>query len=462
MKTFIAILVLISIMQTKDSGAQNQENFDIARFIPPQSWIRETGNGFVSFTVNDRTTSQYARILLYASLPSSGNLDKDFETEWTELVKLNYSPGDFTDQSVSAFKDGYTAKIGVAPFKHANQNQAVVLCTLSDGKTKISYVFLTNTQSYEKELEDFGSSLNFGYQTLQPSDVKEKQPSNMPSQQGQFTELPKVQSTASTGSFAFHTTNFDDGWTAVQEPLWVNLSKSNVQVLLHYGVDFDDAMRTNPVEICWNKLAAERYIVAQRYNYNYSALNFSYYYMEADVTDKNSGQKLFVTFRVVPRQGVAYCIEIRSPGKEVFNSFFPTQESIENILNYNRFAIHADDLIGTWSSFSSSSIQLYNVYTGGNAGMNYASINDEFTFNPGGTYSSRHVGAGSSYGNTSHFNDQFSGNQIVNNWDISLTNRKDGRTEAYHAQFEAINGGRILHLINKQFSGLTFKLFKVK
>ena len=462
MKNILIMIVLSTVLPYGQCRAQSPENFDNVWFLPPQSWIRESRNDFVSFTSIDRTEGQYARILLYASLPSSGNLDKDFDTEWNQLVKPHYQSGNFTDRSVSPFKNGYTAKIGVAPFKYANQNQVVVLATLSDGQTKISYVFLTNTQRYEKELEDFGSSLQFDRPASQVSQVEVKQQTVMNNEPDHINAPVTVPSTTSAGSFAFHTTHFDDGWTGVQEAKWVNLTKGNVQVLLHYGLDFDDAMRANPVEICWNLLAAERYHVKERYFYHFSALNFSYYYMEADVVDKASGQNQYVAFRIVPRNGVAHCIEIKSPDKATFTSLFPNQESIENMLYYNRFAIHPDDLTGTWNSSSSSAMMLYNVYTGGNAGMNYASINDEFTFNPGGTYKSRHVGASSSYGNTSHFDDHFSGNHMVTNWDITLTNRRDGRSDAYHAFFEAVKGGRILHLTNKQFSGLTFKLFKVK
>jgi hypothetical protein len=462
MKEILMLLILSSVLPFGEGRAQTHENFDIVRFIPPQSWVREPGNGFVSFTSIDRTESQYARILLYASLPSSGNLDKDFDTEWNQLVKPHYQPGDFTDRSVSPFKNGYTAKIGVAPFKYTNQNQVVVLATLSDGQTKISYVFLTNTQRYEKELEDFGSSLNFGSETSPLSDVGVKHQTNMNKVPNQNNAPAISQASTPAGSFAFQTTNFDDGWTGAQEAKWVTLSKGNVQVLLHYGLDFDDAMRTNPVEICWNLLAPNRYNIKERYNFNYSVLDFSYYYMEADVVEKASGQSQYVAFRIVPRNGVAHCIEIKSPDKATFTSLFPNQESIENMLNYNRFAIHSGDLTGTWNSSASSAIMLYNVYTGGNAGMNYASINDEFTFNSGGTYKSRHVGASSIYGNASHFDDQFSGNHIVTNWDITLTNRRDGRSDSYQVFFEAVQGGRILHLTNKQFSGLTFKLFKVK
>lgn len=460
MKTLIVILILCAILKDVECRAQVQENFDIVWFNAPQSWARENGNGFVSFTTIDNDARQYARILLYASLPSSGSPDKDFDTEWNQLVKSHYHPGEFTDQSATPFKNGYTAKIGVAPFKFADQNQAVVLTKLTDGKTKISYVFITNTQRYEKELEDFGSSLNFGDRPT-VSDVNVKQQTNMNYEQERNNPPTKVQEVNHAGRFAFHTTNFDDGWNGVQEANWVNLTKGNMQVLLHYGLDFDDAMRANPVETCWNLLAAGGYNVNERYIFNYSVLNFSYYYMEADVTDKSSGQNLYIAFRIVPLNGVAHCIEIRSPDKATFNSKFHNQESIEKMLYYNRFAIHPDDLNGTWNSSSSSAIMLYNVYTGGNAGMNFASINDEFTFNPDGTYKSRHVGASSSYGNTSHFNDQFSGNHIVNNWDLTLTNRRDGRNDPYHAFFEAVRGGRILHLTHKQFSGLNFKLFKV-
>lgn len=476
MKTFTVILILCSVLQAGEIIAQSHENFGILWYVPPQSWTRESGNGFVSFTTVERGMSQYARILLYAAHPSSGNLNKDFADDWNELVRPHYQPGDFIQQSESPFRDGWMAKTGVARFSYGNQNQAVILVTLSDNRTRLSYVFISNTTAYQKEFEDFGSSLRFsqpdattiaGEPAIHASSASREnsiiQPSDAGAEENQSVAAVSASGhTAGIHGISVFPTRFDDGWVSIPETDWVKVSKGEVTVLLHHGMDFNDAMRASPVEVNWNALAAGRYHSVQRLNYNYSALNFPFYYTEADATEALSGKKVFVGFRVIPVSGVAYVVEIQSPSKEIYQQHFPTVESIETMRYYNRFAIHPGDLNGNWSSFSSSSIMLYNVYTGINAGMNYASINDEFTFNPGGTYKSRHVGASSSYGTTSHFNDQFSGRHIVNHWDIALTNRKEGRTDTYHAFFEAVKGGSILHLTHKQFSGLTFKLFKVK
>jgi hypothetical protein len=38
------------------------------------------------------------------------------------------------------------------------------------------------------------------------------------------------------------------------------------------------------------------------------------------------------------------------------------------------------------------------------------------------------------------------GNAIVSNWEVQLTNSFKGETHVFAAQFEAVKGGRILHL----------------
>lgn len=159
---------------------------------------------------------------------------------------------------------------------------------------------------------------------------------------------PPVQPPAATqAGWHFTTTNFDDGWTAIQETDWVRVSKGNITVLLHYGLNFDDDMRMNPTEVCWNILHVGRYHVRQLYTYHYSALNFSYYYLEADVTDRNTGRNMFVGFLVVPVSGVAYAIEIQSPDKATYQRNFPDVEGIGRMSGYNKFALHASDLTGT-------------------------------------------------------------------------------------------------------------------
>jgi hypothetical protein len=83
------------------------------------------------------------------------------------LIVANYKPGKTIDESLSDYKDGWKAKLRVAPFVFNQVNQAVILLMLTDGKKKMSFVFLTNTEEFQKDFEDFGSSLAFAPATLQ-------------------------------------------------------------------------------------------------------------------------------------------------------------------------------------------------------------------------------------------------------------------------------------------------------
>ena len=44
---------------------------------------------------------------------------------------------------------------------------------------------------------------------------------------------------------------------------------------------------------------------------------------------------------------------------------------------------------------------------------------------------------------------------------MTITDKK-GTPVAHFAQFEAIRGGRVLHIQNKQYSGLKYQLYKQK
>lgn len=132
------------------------------------------------------------------------------------------------------------------------------------------------------------------------------------------------------------------------------------------------------------------------------------------------------------------------------------------MIGYNRFAIGAKDVVGLWSANSGSQVNLYNTYTGNYAGMNYAQSTDSFQFNGDGTYSSKHSGASSVYGNTTVYSQEYKGKLTVANWDVSMTNRWKDATENFNAWFEVVRGGRILHLQNKSASGIQYHLVKVK
>jgi len=176
MKNQASILFIIFLLFGKGVFCQTEERFDIAGFTIPAGWVKETGNDFVAYTIVNNSASEYARILVFKSLPGTGKVETDFDTEWQELVKLNYQPGEFTNASVSEYKDGWISKIGVAPFQYQNKNHAAILLTLAKGQTKMSSVFISNTVKYQADFENFGSSLNFGNSTSKGNQQKTNNP----------------------------------------------------------------------------------------------------------------------------------------------------------------------------------------------------------------------------------------------------------------------------------------------
>lgn len=165
MKNFVYVFLTVQLIAPSFLSGQALEKYDIVKYTEPSGWVKENGDGFVAYTIMGEVKNEYARILIFKSLAGTGNINTDFDAEWKELVQVNYSTGDFIETNVSAYKEGWTAKMGVAPFEHQNTNHAALLLTLSKAKTKMSFVFITNTTAYESVFEDFGSSLNFGGNT---------------------------------------------------------------------------------------------------------------------------------------------------------------------------------------------------------------------------------------------------------------------------------------------------------
>lgn len=164
MKLFLTYLLLLFSVPV---FAQSVHSFDIVSFSLASTWKKEAQQDWLAYRVENPAKKTYARILLYPSLPSSGNPETDFQKEWNDLIVSNYKPEQTIEESLSDYKDGWKAKIRVAPFVHNQVNQAVILLMLTDGKKKMSMVFLTNTEEFQKDFEDFGSSLKFASAPVQ-------------------------------------------------------------------------------------------------------------------------------------------------------------------------------------------------------------------------------------------------------------------------------------------------------
>lgn len=280
------------------------------------------------------------------------------------------------------------------------------------------------------------------------------------------SEATKVQQSTATSAdgFTFSTINFDDGWTSTIAADYVKVVKGNMQVLLYYSFEINDQVRATNLEMrdyFWNLLVVPNYTVKSAFPLNESLTYFKVHFTEGDAIDR-TGKPVYLAMTVLVNSGIATPVLAIAPDKNSYAQQFPEPKNLGNMTGYNRFAVGAKDVTGSWSANSGSSVNLYNTYTGNYAGMNYAQSTDSFQFNGDGTYSSKHSGASSVYGNTTVYTQEYKGKLTVSNWDMSLTNRWKDATENFNAWFEVVRGGRILHLQNKSASGIMYHLVKVK
>lgn len=240
----------------------------------------------------------------------------------------------------------------------------------------------------------------------------------------------------------------------------MEVKKGNITVLLHYGITYNEEQRKDVTTTCWNILSANRYAVKSIYRPDFRDANADANFLQADVTDLATGRSEFISFLVVSANGVGMCYEVITESKSVYQQIFPNLDLLKNMSGYNKFAIGNRDVVGTWASTSGSFAQYYNVYNGLYAGMNAASTADKFSFGASGKYSAEHKGASGMVGNQQMYQQDDAGSYSVSNWELTLNSKTE--TKSYDAYFQAVKGGRILHLQNKQYSGMQYHLMKLE
>ena len=467
-------LVLLFMIGFIYSNGQTAEHFDIVLYTAPSGWIKESGNDFVAFTINNNANKEYARILIFKSLPGTGNVNTDFDTEWKELVQANYQTGEFTQTNVSDYKDGWVSKIGVAPFKHQNASHAALLLTQMKGQTKMSFVFISNTTAYETVFEDFGSSLVFeGSQAVQTQENKPLRNEPPVTNQSASSQAAQEKQTAvlSSSGFTYSTSNFDDGWTATVQQEWVLVEKENARVYLYYAVPYnaDNFSGTGVMDrdYYWDNYVAPQFKTTTK-QYNDAGEFISSFlpkYVEGLGSDLVSGRQAFIAMTLTVTPNAAQLTVASYPDEESFRQAFPKANDkfvsdLANMNRYNKFAVSASDITGTWQSGGSQMTQWYDAVTGNYAGATIASSSATFHFYSNGSYTSIHNGATGAVGAMNTFQQEYKGNINVTNWHIVLTNQYQGQTNTFDAHFQAVKGGRLLYMNNR--AGSEYLLVRIK
>ena len=431
-----------------------QQTYDLITFTPPPGWNKTTRENAINFSSTDNVKRTWAQISIVKSTVSKGSMESDFQSEWKELAITPYGVGQQPEAIEKQVFNGWNFWSGTGKFVFNNENANLILSTFSDGQRCISFVMMSNTTTYGKKFDAFVSSVQIAPPTA----------NSTPATQSADVTIPFENTAAIVDGFHFTTTNFEDGWTSVVKTDWVESTKGNIRVLLHYPRKEDSEYITeqvNRTKRFWDLLVAPRYVSAS--NFFFYGYNMSFepaYFASANLTDKN-GKTQFVALFSKAKTG---WIEVITPTKADFvkafgvdqpDSYFGEWQPLVNLSGLNKFAVSESDLKGKWTSDFSSSLQYYSAFTGLYAGYNAYSSNQVFNFGANRAYDWSIWTANSSNGQTVAQNAKSSGTfTMKGNWQVVFSKIQD-KPKTYNAYFSVIKGGRILWLQDVEYGDYT-------
>lgn len=136
-----------------------KEAFDLTTYTPPKGWQKDVNKTVTSFTISNQKTNSWCRINLVKSTISKGSIEKDFESEWKELVVKSYKPTEAPTLNDATDAKGWKIKTGAVKFTFNKADALAMLTTMSGFERCVSIIATTNSQEYLKDIETFLTSV---------------------------------------------------------------------------------------------------------------------------------------------------------------------------------------------------------------------------------------------------------------------------------------------------------------
>jgi len=200
--------VFLSLLFCLQSFSQT-ETFDIATYTPPKDWKKEANTGVVNYTSVNTTTGKFCIITLYASKASTGDVQKDFNNEWKELVVTPYQAEANPETQTQATAEGWKVVSAAAQAKLDGNDFYVLLSVVSGfGKTMTIRTSL-NDASYTTEVDAFLGSIQLDNTKNAPVTNNAQHPAD---------NNANMQTNGGSGKFGSMTYTIPPGWKVTKYP----------------------------------------------------------------------------------------------------------------------------------------------------------------------------------------------------------------------------------------------------
>jgi len=455
------ILVFLVCIWPLGYTVAQQKTYDILKYTPPAGWTEENKASSRGYTLINQKDGTWCQIYMYKSMGSAGSIAEDFARDWKELVVQPLKVGNVPDKSGDTEADGWSIRTGVSSFEYNGQQAVTTLTTFTRPGRTFSILINTNHEPYLNTAMEFMDGIDV---VLPPEPPKTEV----------VAAKPKPTTTSGSPSgYTFFQTNFDDGWVAIEREDWVEVTKGNIQVLLHYpreGTIFP-ADPEPLINNAWNVLVAPRYTNLRDYKISETVMDYQRPYFGSGTVRSAAGKDVYVA---IFHKGSSPWIEIIAPDKQAFIKEFGVDinevkwsspgdifAALERLPNYNKFAVAAADLKGAWTSNFTGVMQMYNSLTGNYAGMQMNQSNEEFVFK-GNTYSWKLLVANGMVGNMNYANVSSTGTfSLPNAWQVHFSKMQYG-AKTYDAYFSCVKGARMLWMKDSELKTASFSTYGKK
>jgi len=438
--------------------AESAVSHDLVSFRAPKGWDHQI-QGAVARATLVTSGAGYCQVNVYRSMSSTGAAKSDFERDWRELVAAPFKIGAKPKPVRRPKFSGWKHSSGRGTFVFEGRTTQVALATYTAAGVAISILTLGNHKSCEASFGKFWANTSL----------------RLPSA-GRGDGLPVATAkgalpAAVSSGYKFVVSSFDDGWRSTVQGDWVLVEKGPVRVYLYYALRYDASLFSGTGlmarDYYWREFVAKTFKVRQSaYRDDGEVVSsFKPPYVEGWGSDPSSGDQSFVAMTMAIAPNAAMLTVATAPSEQAFRQAFPKandrwSSDLAAMSRYNKFAIAADDVVGTWQSGGSQSAQWYDSVTGAYAGATLAASSATFIFQGGGKYRSIHNGATGAVGAMSTFQQTYVGTYKVSNYSLTATHRYQGRTDVFDAHFQAVRGGRLLALDDRR--GGSYVLVRTK
>jgi hypothetical protein len=156
------VILFLCVLCALVGNIAAQTTYDVFTYTEPKGYKKETKTGAITYTKTDAKAGTYCIISLYAQSPSRGDIKKDFENDWQELVAAPLGVTAAPQKDNGDEITGWKTYSGGANFEFGGGTSMVLLTTAKKDNANVSMIVVTNAQSFLADADIFFDKLKLG------------------------------------------------------------------------------------------------------------------------------------------------------------------------------------------------------------------------------------------------------------------------------------------------------------